>query len=96
MLLHRSEQVLLLFLVLELGGSQVTKSFFLLRRQLNMKRYFYQRITQLHFLLSLNTCYSPETFLGYLFQSLEVVRLEGHAYSPEDMGLARDMYLLQV
>ncbi|KAL0897028.1 hypothetical protein Bca101_080989 [Brassica carinata] len=27
---------------------------------------------------------------------LEVVRLEGHAYSPEDMGLARDMYLLQL
>ena len=31
-----------------------------------------------------------------MFQFLEVVRLEGHAYSPEDMGLARDMYLLQV
>jgi homeobox-leucine zipper protein len=29
-------------------------------------------------------------------ESLEVVRLEGHAYSPEDMGLARDMYLLQL
>ncbi|KAL0774967.1 hypothetical protein Bca101_040119 [Brassica carinata] len=29
-------------------------------------------------------------------QFLEVVRLEGHAYSPEDMGLARDMYLLQL
>jgi len=29
-------------------------------------------------------------------QFLEVVRLGGHAYSPEDMGLSRDMYLLQV
>ncbi|CAE5958902.1 unnamed protein product [Arabidopsis arenosa] len=27
---------------------------------------------------------------------LEVVRLGGHAYSPEDMGLSRDMYLLQL
>lgn len=27
---------------------------------------------------------------------LEVVRLEGHAFSPEDVALARDMYLLQV
>ncbi|KAK4779407.1 hypothetical protein SAY86_006935 [Trapa natans] len=27
---------------------------------------------------------------------LEVVRLEGHAFSPEDMALARDMYLLQL
>ncbi|TXG48117.1 hypothetical protein EZV62_027411 [Acer yangbiense] len=26
---------------------------------------------------------------------LEVVRLEGHAFSPEDVALARDMYLLQ-
>ncbi|KAK1367761.1 Homeobox-leucine zipper protein ATHB-14-like [Heracleum sosnowskyi] len=26
---------------------------------------------------------------------LEVVRLEGHAFSPEDMALSRDMYLLQ-
>ena len=44
---------------------------------------------------SLNTFFhSPETFL--LFQFLEVVRLEGHAYSPKDMGLARDMYLLQL
>lgn len=40
-----------------------------------------------HFLFSLNS---------FFFQFLEVVRLEGHAYSPEDMGLARDMYLLQV
>ncbi|KAK1367209.1 hypothetical protein POM88_042770 [Heracleum sosnowskyi] len=27
---------------------------------------------------------------------LEVVRLEGHAFSPEDIALARDMYLLQL
>ncbi|XP_050223730.1 homeobox-leucine zipper protein ATHB-14-like [Mercurialis annua] len=27
---------------------------------------------------------------------LEVVRLEGHAFSPEDVALARDMYLLQL
>lgn len=27
---------------------------------------------------------------------MEVVRLEGHAFSPEDVALARDMYLLQV
>ncbi|XP_010538268.1 PREDICTED: homeobox-leucine zipper protein ATHB-14 [Tarenaya hassleriana] len=27
---------------------------------------------------------------------LEVVRLEGHAFSPENMGLAQDMYLLQL
>ncbi|KAM5587483.1 hypothetical protein ABKV19_006097 [Rosa sericea] len=27
---------------------------------------------------------------------LEVVRLEGHAYSPEDVALARDMFLLQL
>ncbi|XP_004293989.1 PREDICTED: homeobox-leucine zipper protein ATHB-14 [Fragaria vesca subsp. vesca] len=27
---------------------------------------------------------------------LEVVRLEGHAYSPEDVALARDMFLLQM
>ncbi|MED6135065.1 Homeobox-leucine zipper protein ATHB-14 [Stylosanthes scabra] len=27
---------------------------------------------------------------------LEVVRIEGHAFSPEDVGLARDMYLLQL
>ncbi|XP_061339741.1 homeobox-leucine zipper protein ATHB-14-like isoform X3 [Gastrolobium bilobum] len=27
---------------------------------------------------------------------LEVVRIEGHAFSPEDMALARDMYLLQL
>uniref|UniRef100_A0A2P2K839 Class III HD-Zip protein 4 n=1 Tax=Rhizophora mucronata TaxID=61149 RepID=A0A2P2K839_RHIMU len=27
---------------------------------------------------------------------LEVVRLEGHAFSPEDLALARDMYLLQL
>ena len=31
-----------------------------------------------------------------LVQFLEVVRLEGHAFSPEDVALARDMYLLQV
>lgn len=31
-----------------------------------------------------------------LVQFLEVVRLEGHAYSPEDVALARDMFLLQV
>lgn len=31
-----------------------------------------------------------------LMQLLEVVRLEGHAFSPEDVALARDMYLLQV
>lgn len=29
-------------------------------------------------------------------QFLEVVRLEGHAFSPEEVALARDMYLLQV
>ena len=29
-------------------------------------------------------------------QFLEVVRLEGHAFSPEDVALTRDMYLLQV
>lgn len=29
-------------------------------------------------------------------QFLEVVRIEGHAFSPEDVALARDMYLLQV
>ncbi|KAL3632363.1 Homeobox-leucine zipper protein ATHB-14 [Castilleja foliolosa] len=28
-------------------------------------------------------------------ESLEVVRLEGHAFSPEDLALPRDMYLLQ-
>ncbi|KAK7318785.1 hypothetical protein RJT34_03492 [Clitoria ternatea] len=27
---------------------------------------------------------------------LEVVRIEGHAFSPDDMALARDMYLLQL
>ncbi|XP_056171746.1 homeobox-leucine zipper protein ATHB-9-like [Syzygium oleosum] len=27
---------------------------------------------------------------------LEVVRLEGHAFSPEDIPLAHDMYLLQL
>lgn len=27
---------------------------------------------------------------------LEIVRLEGHAFSPEDVALARDMYLLQL
>ncbi|KAL6548668.1 hypothetical protein OROGR_009089 [Orobanche gracilis] len=26
----------------------------------------------------------------------EVVRLEGHAFSPEDIALSRDMYLLQI
>lgn len=31
-----------------------------------------------------------------LMKFLEVVRLEGHAFSPEDVALARDMYLLQV
>lgn len=31
-----------------------------------------------------------------LGQFLEVVRIEGHAFSPEDVALARDMYLLQV
>jgi len=31
-----------------------------------------------------------------LVQFLEVVRIEGHAFSPEDVALARDMYLLQV
>ncbi|KAA8514839.1 hypothetical protein F0562_018018 [Nyssa sinensis] len=29
-------------------------------------------------------------------ESLEVVRLEGHAFSPEDIALSRDMYLLQL
>ncbi|GFP78815.1 homeobox-leucine zipper protein hox32 [Phtheirospermum japonicum] len=29
-------------------------------------------------------------------ESLEVVRLEGHAFSPEDLALSRDMYLLQL
>ncbi|KAL0305424.1 UNVERIFIED_CONTAM: Homeobox-leucine zipper protein ATHB-14 [Sesamum radiatum] len=29
-------------------------------------------------------------------QFLEVVRLEGHAFSPEDIALSRDMYLLQL
>ena len=29
-------------------------------------------------------------------QFLEVVRLEGHAFTPEEVALARDMYLLQV
>lgn len=31
-----------------------------------------------------------------LMQFMEVVRLEGHAFSPEDVALARDMYILQV
>ena len=31
-----------------------------------------------------------------MVQFLEVVRIEGHAFSPEDVALARDMYLLQV
>lgn len=31
-----------------------------------------------------------------MMQFLEVVRLEGHAFSPEDVALTRDMYLLQV
>lgn len=31
-----------------------------------------------------------------MVQFLEVVRIEGHAYPPEDVALARDMYLLQV
>ena len=31
-----------------------------------------------------------------LLQFLEVVRLEGPAFSPEDVALAQDMYLLQV
>ncbi|XP_071724346.1 homeobox-leucine zipper protein ATHB-14-like isoform X2 [Rutidosis leptorrhynchoides] len=29
-------------------------------------------------------------------ESLEVVRLEGHAFSPEDLAMSRDMYLLQL
>lgn len=35
-------------------------------------------------------------FLPSLLQFLEVVRIDGHAFSPEDVALARDMYLLQV
>ena len=31
-----------------------------------------------------------------MVQFLEVVRIEGHAFSPEDVAFARDMYLLQV
>jgi len=31
-----------------------------------------------------------------MVQFLEVVRIEGHAFSSEDVTLARDMYLLQV
>ena len=90
MLQHPSERVPSLFLALELVASLVTKSFSPSLRQLNMKRF---EMTNSFF--SLNTFFhSPETFR--LFQFLEVVRLEGHAYSPEDMGLARDMYLLQL
>ena len=43
----------------------------------------------------LNTILS-KNFSFILMKFLEVVRLEGHAFSPEDVALARDMYLLQV
>lgn len=87
--LQLSEPLHSLFHALEPVGSQVTKSSFLSHRHSNMRRYNKRLVLVVSSL-------TMQPIIMFCIQFLEVVRLGGHAYSPEDMGLSRDMYLLQL
>lgn len=96
-LLHALKLVPMQFPVQDRVASRAARSFYLLLILLSMKRYLSSELRDDSFSsLTIHFMFHAKLWHAAMLQFLEVVRIEGHAFSPEDVTLARDMYLLQV